>query len=397
MLASFPDDLFYSLHHLFKYLQLTETMATPAVSTQALLGKLATSLESAITALPTAAAIVPPADGISLLDVKSELLLSYLQNLVFLILVKIRNTREPAIANVAGETEDEESVADDIVKKLVELRVYLEKGVRPLESKLKYQVDKVLRAADTSDRVAITKPSINKNSKKAALLKAAVSGDVSDLEADEDAEDDSEDGSSEIDELSYRPNPAAFARPGAAASATSRTTTKAKPTSSDGIYRPPRITPTSLPTSSFGQFNDRNTSKRAAKPQRSSAVDEYINNELSTAPIAEPSIGTTIVSGGRRVKSAAERTREAERQTYEESNFVRLPKESKKIEAQRRAKDRNTFGGEEMRGLGEGLDRIERLTGKRKGGAGGGRDTLDGPRGEGFAGRGGKRRKVGKR
>lgn len=370
-------------------------MATAAVPVPALLSKLTTSLDSAVTALPSSETIVPPADGISLLDIKSELLLSYLQNLVFLILVKLRNHAQSSLdPNDAAEDENTDlNVADDVVKKLVELRVYLEKGVRPLEAKLKYQIDKVLRAAETADRGSAQ--ASTKAKKDTSRPSKPVAG------SDEDEADDVEDSdaeSDEIDELSYRPNPAAFARPASATAATSKSKERTKAAPSDGVYRPPRITPAAMPTSTSGQFNDRTTTRRDKKPQRSSAVDEYINNELSTAPIAEPSIGSTIVSGGRRTKSAAERSREAERTAYEESNFVRLPKESKKVEAQRRAKDRGTFGGEEMRGLGESLDRVERLTSKRKGGGGGGRDTLDGPRGEGFAGgRGGKRRKIGRR
>jgi U3 small nucleolar ribonucleoprotein protein LCP5 len=355
-------------------------MTTASASTvPALLTKLTISLQSAITALPEPETALPPTDGISLLDVKSEILLTYLQNLVFLIIVKIRNQK--------GSPEAD-NTEEDIVRKLVELRVYLEKGVRPLESKLKYQIDKVLRAADTSDRAEASKPAI-KEVKKSKMITTneAVSG----------SEDESDD-SYGVEESLLVPNAADFTRPSASNVASAKLATRSKSEApSDGIYRPPRITPTSLPTSTFGQFNDRATSHRAARPQRSSAVDEYINTELSTAPIAEPSIGSTIVSGGRRTKSAAERAREAERQNYEESNFVRLPKEGKKVEAQRRAKDRGTFGGEEMRGLGEGLDRIERLTGKRKGREGGGRDTQDTNRGEGFANRGGagKRRKIG--
>lgn len=111
--------------------------------------------------------------------------------------------------------------------------------------------------------------------------------------------------------------------------------------------------------------------------------------------MAEPSIGTTIVSGGRGTKTARDRAQEAERTNYEESNFVRLPALSKKEMAKQRGRRDGQYGGEEMRDLGAGLDRIERMTGKRKGGRleNGGKD---GPRGDGFSGSmPAKRRKVG--
>jgi len=372
-------------------------MAVATTSIPALLTKLTTSLESALEPLPDTTTVLPPADGISLLDIKSELLLSYLQNLVFLILVKIRNQKDTDHTN--GD-EDSNNVADEVVNKLVELRVYLEKGVRPLETKLKYQIDKVLRAADTADRSQVSKSAIAPASKRAskALRDTTTNGAVSGSEEefsglDDDQEEEAD--SDEVDELSYRPNPSAFAQPRSSSRSGANKHQSSTTNSTDGIYRPPRITPTSLPTTTSTQFIDRATSHRAARPQRSSAVDEYINTELSGAPIAEPSIGTTIVSGGRRVKGAAERAREAERAAYEESNFIRLPKESKKVEAERRRKDRGVFGGEEMRGLGEMGDRVGRMTGKRKVA----RETVDGQRGEGFSGqmRGGKRRKVGRR
>ncbi|KAJ5029510.1 hypothetical protein PSV08DRAFT_257475, partial [Bipolaris maydis] len=61
-------------------------------SLESLLATLTTSIQSATEALPNDD-IVPPKEGISLLDVKNELLLSYLQNLVFLILLKLRSQK----------------------------------------------------------------------------------------------------------------------------------------------------------------------------------------------------------------------------------------------------------------------------------------------------------------
>ncbi|KAI9866436.1 MAG: hypothetical protein M1823_009167, partial [Watsoniomyces obsoletus] len=94
------------------------------------------TLSSLIESLSTAASTLrdnedsftSQPDGISLLDVKNDLLLSYLQNLAFLILFKLRNILE--------SEDGAQDLQQSVVKKLVELRVYLEKGVRPLEGKL---------------------------------------------------------------------------------------------------------------------------------------------------------------------------------------------------------------------------------------------------------------------
>src|SRR5271170_422460 len=122
-------------------------MAAVDTSTEGLLSSLIHSLTSVSSAFPSGeGSLLPPADGISLLDTKNEILLSYLHNLVFLIILRLRH---------AGETQsDSPKLGADAVKKLVELRVYLEKGVRPLEGKLKYQIDKVLRAAEEVDRIS---------------------------------------------------------------------------------------------------------------------------------------------------------------------------------------------------------------------------------------------------
>lgn len=370
-------------------------------SLSALLPKIQSSLESAQGSIPTAESALPPANGISLLDVKAELFLAYLQNLVFFILVKLRNhNNHDASSVVDGDHSSNHDLADEAVKKLVELRVYLERGVRPLEGRLKYQIDKAIRAADTVPQKQAANGAIKgtkaKNGRKKPASRASASNSGSDYDekrassaasSNSDAEDSSD---VSIDELAYRPNPAAFIRPQQAQK--SRT----KDETSDDIYRPPRVMPTAMPTT---DANHRDSIRRA-KPLRSEAVDEYISHELSNAPAAEPSVGSTIVAGGRRNKSAKERQVEEERRAYEESNFVRLPKESKKERAKKRTRQNDGgFGGEELRGLGEGAERITKATAKRSRLGGGGRLTEDGPRGDGFAvgtSLGKKRRKLGR-
>ncbi|KAL3421120.1 Sas10/Utp3/C1D family protein [Phlyctema vagabunda] len=336
-------------------------------SLPALLATLTQSLTSALDSTPDSKTVIPPKDGISLLDTKNELLLSYLQNLVFLIILKLRNRQQAS----EDQEEEDEDLEDAVVKKLVELRVYLEKGVRPLEGRLKYQIDKVLRAADDAARIATN----NNASLKKVARPVDDDSDNSD-ESDAEAADAPELKASEIDDLQYRPNPAALMRP---AAATEEVDFKR---SSDDVYKPPRINPVTMPTTGPRDKDSR-------KPQKSATLDEFITTELSSAPLAEPSIGSTIVAGGRRSKSEKERKDEAERKEYEEKNYTRLPKESKKERAKKGGRKDAGYGGEEWRGLGEGIDRIDRLTQKR---GGDNRNVLektrkrpvdDGPRGSG--------------
>ncbi|KAH8680505.1 hypothetical protein BX600DRAFT_428496 [Xylariales sp. PMI_506] len=353
-------------------------MAVPG-SLPALLDSLSQSLNSAVEATPKLAGIEPPKDGVSLLDVKNELLLSYLQNLAFLILIKTRHHRNLKSKSSAAD----EDLSDAVLEKLVGLRLYLEKGVRPLEEKLRFQLDKILRAADDADRIA-------------KMKEQAVDAD-SESEEDEEEEEE-EDGVDGIDNprASRLSNPLnKQAAPGfnflpsnAPAGMAAASTTQDK----TGIYRPPKFAPTVMPTTERREARER-------RPLKSATMDEYISNELSSAPVAQPSVGTTIVAGGRKIKTATERADEDRRRDYEETNFVRLPKESKKDRAKRNRVEGRTskmqFGGEDWRDLGDGVDRINRLTRRKEGSSTGtralleksrkrGRETTDGNRGSGL-------------
>lgn len=349
-------------------------------SLESLLNTLTTSIQSATEALPNSD-ILPPKEGISLFDVKNELLLSYLQNLVFLIILKLR-----ARSGKEEETDTTLNPQDEVVKKLVELRVYLEKGVRPLENRLKYQIDKIVRAADDAARK--TAQVSKQASSKPTKAQADSDSDASDADSDAGTDQSEED----VDEMTYGPSAATFARAKPGGGKDQRASGAS---SKDGIYRPPKITPVSMPTTESRE------ERQARRPGKSATLDEFVASELSTAPIAQPSIGSTIVNGGRRMKSEKERREEAERREYEESNFTRLPKLSKKELKAKGMTRQGGFGGEEWRGLGAGLDRIERLT-QKKGGSSGSlaksrkRPIEDGPvnSGSGIGDAFEKRRKV---
>jgi U3 small nucleolar ribonucleoprotein protein LCP5 len=312
-----------------------------------------------------------PENGNTLFDTKNEIFLSYLQALALRNLNVIRSIKN------GDKAEETQKLSEEITKKLVEHRVYLERGVKPLELKLKYQVDRVVKAADDQERAA---------AHKAKQTVAARSNSTAKATSDDDSEDDSEsDSDAELgaDMTAYQPNLKTIQSQTAEAD----TTRRKQSAPSDGVYRPPRVSATSMPTT------ERREPKAERKPHRSATLDEYVSTELSTAPLAEPSIGSNLASGGRQTKSARNLREEAERRDYEETNLVRLPVMSKKERARKglgKATD-GGFGGEEWRGLGANLDRIGDLT-KRKG-----KDsqldksrkrrmTEDGPRGDGVGG-----------
>lgn len=282
----------------------------------ALLSTLTQSITSASSSLIEPASLAPPAKGISLLDTKNELLLSYLQNLVFLIILKLRNhsSEKPLDAENGASAL---SLNDEVTKKLVELRIYLEKGVRPLESRLKYQLDKLLLAALEAPPPQNTNGPTNPSRTSNSVPKLAATDDHSDIDSAPPPT---------ISDLSHRPNPSAFARPSEPGRGPAQ--------ENNGLYRPPRIAPTALPTT------ERKAAK-ALKPRKSTTLDTFIREEMDDAPIAEPSIGA---GSGLRGKA---KEMEEERRGYEEQRLVRLPGEKKK----RRRVDEDLSGG--LRGLGE--------------------------------------------
>ena len=309
-------------------------------------------------------------------------MLSYLHNIVFLVLVRLRNSNPKSSS---GEKSD----IANCVEQLVELRAILEKGVKPIEMKLRYQIDKVVRKSLEAEMT----PTVNGRGRKTGKDGEESDEEGSDSETDEEEKERRSipvnvpldiDGqpiktksvvpSTETaltEELSYRPTPHALTKPKDTAGDTSTRTT------TDGIYRPPRISATAMPTT-----NPLDPTAPTAPTQRlskkSHSLEAFIASELSTAPLAEPSIGSTIVSGGRGIKTAQARREETERRDYEEANFVRLPKLSKKEQRQKSARDKkisaDSFGGEDWRSFAGDLDR---LTARATSGKGSGRAALE--------------------
>ncbi|WPH04849.1 Hypothetical protein R9X50_00774600 [Acrodontium crateriforme] len=339
-------------------------MATPDTSNMIdILSTFTAATSAALTGLPESNALHPASNGISLLDTKNEIFLAYIQALA------LRNLNVIRSIKAGGDSEAAQELSAEITKQLVEQRVYLERGVKPLEQRIKYQVDKVVRAADEAERAAAQKV-------KAEAVAASKAEKEDDSESDDDVEDEQADG------MAFRPSAASVFQ---SDSKTRDAASDRKKASSDGVYRPPRIAATAMPTA-----EQRNKKAERSRPHRSAAVDEYISTELSQAPLAEPSIGSTITGSGRGTKDARQLAREEERRVYEETNLVRLPKESKKDQAKRGGRERGGYGGDEWKGLGQSLNRIADLT-RRKGGRDSAleksrkrRVTEDGPRDSGM-------------
>lgn len=219
-------------------------------------------------------------NGISLLALKNDALLSYIANLLLL---------------AAAQLEQNTEVFEAARARTIEQRVTLEKGVKGLEAKISYQIDKALRAFRRSQEQQ--------------------------QQTENDAESDSD-----ADATSYRPNVANLRK---AAKADSE---EELDDNDKRRYVVPKISSTAP---SFEK-------SRGQPRRRDFAMEDYLR-ETGDAPIAEASIGSQILDGGKGgERTERQRRKDREVQDYEEANFTRISstssKRARKEAAQRQQK-----------------------------------------------------------
>jgi len=205
-----------------------------------------------------------PNDGISFLSFKNELLLEYNMNLAYLMLKKTKGK------SIEG---------DKAVDRLCYLRTVLEK-IRPIEHKLKYQIDKFVSIAETG-------PGDNK-SQDPLRLKA----NPSLLTGNED--EDGEDSEEEDDEAST-----------------------GKDNKSDAKYVAPRNVPQHFEGDKSREEVEAESEKRRKKSALSASMMRELKSQLWDTPEEISHQADT-----RKQKYIQE---QKEKERYEEDNFMRLP------------------------------------------------------------------------
>jgi len=205
-----------------------------------------------------------PNDGISFLSFKNELLLEYNMNLAYLMLKKTKGK------SIEG---------DKAVDRLCYLRTVLEK-IRPIEHKLKYQIDKFVSIAETG-------PGDNK-SQDPLRLKA----NPSLLTGNED--EDGEDSEEEDDEAST-----------------------GKDNKSDAKYVAPRNVPQHFEGDKSKEEVEAESEKRRKKSALSASMMRELKSQLWDTPEEISHQADT-----RKQKYIQE---QKEKERYEEDNFMRLP------------------------------------------------------------------------
>lgn len=291
-----------------------------------------------------------PLDSVSLLSLKNSMLLGYVTDLALLLAIRLKSLKE-----------DKQSTnyKEEVLKSTVTNRVILEKGIKSLEKKITYQLEKMINAYQRREK---EQQDLEKklNEKSDDESEESISGNE-----DEDEDDDDDDDEDEEEGLNFKPNPSALLKKSSIKTTkesvqqnTDEDEDEGKPSKSNEKYRPPKISASSI--------NDPDKQVKSKKQRNLQSMDEYLQ-DISEAPTTEKSIGSTIINKGRDVKSKKQMEREADIQRYEEENFTRLPatktKENKKDRAKRM---RNEFFGEDWSMFENGRDINESGPKKRK-------------------------------
>lgn len=201
-------------------------------------------------------------NGLSFLEMKYQMLLSYLINLTYIVLRKCSGERIES---------------DPSIDRLVEIRTVLEK-IRPIDSKLKYQIDKLVKTAVIGTVTEDDPQSYHANPDNLVS------------KIDENGENTS-DGSDDEDSRKEKSNKA-------------------------NIYVPPKLAAVHFDESTSKVDNERKNKERSKKQFLNSSVMRELREEYSEAPLE--------VTTGNHVKHSISKY-EQEKTEYEENYLTRLP------------------------------------------------------------------------
>ncbi|KDE08588.1 hypothetical protein MVLG_01052 [Microbotryum lychnidis-dioicae p1A1 Lamole] len=240
--------------------------------------------------------------GISLLSLKNHLLLSYLHHLVALLQLKLAC---PTTSLTSPE-------GSSLVATLIKHRIVLEK-ISPLEGKLKYQIEKLVRRADQAAHGVDDEEMMN----DPLAFKPNISNLVLDRTVSED-EDDQE-------ERAYggaMMNDDSGSRPG-------------------GIYRPPRVA--AVPYTE-APAKEHNSGKKAAKRATASHLVTDMSTGLSAStPYGESTTGLSASADPTLTSGTARHLKQVEQ--YEMDHFTRMRMSKKDAKKRRAEEEEVAFGG----------------------------------------------------
>lgn len=303
-------------------------------------------------------------ERVSLLSLKNGAILSYVQSLLM-------------IAHDKMDPDCRDPTGDKGRQLAIENRVVLERGVKPLEKKLSYQLDKLIRAYRRTENEYMDAE--RRTTEKLSRIDhddRSHSDEKNDSDDSKSSSSDSDSGDEEEEEMSYRPNviKSKSIRKDKGRGEEEENNENNKESNNDSIYRPPKISAMLPPTAHTSQyFEDKFNAKDHkdhSNRSRMQAIDEYLRDQ-SEQPDWESSIGTNIVDHGRGgIKSLKDTERERRVTEYEEENFTRInhlgmnKAERKRMKQRERAARANIIGGEDF-GIFNSKRKLEDSTSRR--------------------------------
>lgn len=249
------------------------------------------------------------------LRVKKQLLLSYVTNLMFYIKLKL---------------EGKSCASHPVMDSMLELRYAMEK-MRPMDGKLKYQIDRLVEAADNvvggqgdqrKSGGGSTRPNpmalLAKDDGRAIVDKLAESNGNDD---DDDEEEEGEEGDENGDRSKKDDN------------------------EGDGIYRPPRMEAAFYMDAETKAEKQEAALKRKRKKLKNSEIFDALREEFTVAPEMSTSTGISGLSGlEKKLREDAN-----ERTNFEEERFIRMTQTRKEKQAikrkEREISQTNILGG----------------------------------------------------
>ncbi|CAG8595920.1 3791_t:CDS:2 [Diversispora eburnea] len=207
-------------------------------------------------------------DGVSLLDIKYQTLLQYITNLCFVIHLKL-----------SGKS----IIGHPVITNLVELRIVLEK-IKPVEQKLKYQTDKLIRAATMENHNEENKFNDNMTT------------------------------NSMTDPLSFKPNPQNLV------SDFYENNVKENDVKKPGIYKAPKLAPVHFDEGGSRSKEEKEKSRNLARASKSRIMKDLMI-EYDDRPEEVDIIGANEAT----IIDEKLEKNFAKRNQFEEENFIRLP------------------------------------------------------------------------
>lgn len=227
--------------------------------------------------------------GLSFLEIKYHMLLTYLINLTYVVLRKC-----------SGKQIEK----DPSIDRLIEIRTVLEK-IRPIDYKLRYQIDKLVKTAITGAS----------SSNDPSLFKPNPSNLISQLPEEDEGTSDSD---AQSDQQEHTRN-------------------KKKLKDSTGVYVPPKLSAVHYDGEDTKAERNRKQLERAKKRALSSSIIQDLKEEYLDVP--------TEVTAGSRAQQMLSKAQK-EKQEYEEAYLTRLPVTKSEKHRQRKLTTLGTLGDE---------------------------------------------------